>query len=399
MRQIQVRHAGQWKLLIICPDRELFQQVTGHLSELIPTAAVVDLPAYPQRRSLHDLLSVQPPTLCFLDVASDRDKALAALQEIGQLRPDLPVVALHHSNNPDLILLCLRQGAREFLFTPFSADQIAGALERLSKHLTVPAAGPSAKVFCVIPGKGASGASTVACGLAYHLKRLKPEEKVLLADLDPTTGTISFQLKLRSQYSFVDVLSNSSNLDESIWSTVVASYQGIDILLSPESPVDSLAESREVATLIHFARERYQWVVLDSKSPYGEWGLTIARNADEILLVTTNELPMLHAAQRAIAHLDRSGIERSRIRLIVNRHNSEAGLGREAIEMALHLDVYEVLPNDYDSVQKSLLDGKPVLPNSPLGKGLGNLASRLSGVKPGTSARKSWFSFRTLFDR
>jgi Flp pilus assembly CpaE family ATPase len=54
-------------------------------------------------------------------------------------------------------------------------------------------------------------------------------------------------------------------------------------------------------------------------------------------------------------------------------------LNRDVIEAALHADVLEVIPSDYESVQKALVDGKPIAPASPVGKSLVSLASALSG--------------------
>jgi pilus assembly protein CpaE len=379
----------------------MFQSLTHLLSELTPGSPFVDLKTYPSRRALADCFVGAPPNLCFLDVASDREQALALLGELGNVQPGLPIVAVHVSNDPDLILRCLRQGAKEFLFPPFTAEQVVAALERLSKFAAgaLPNKQNTGRVICVMPGKGASGASTMACGLAYQLQRISSDKKVLLADLDPTTGTISFQLKLRSPYSFVDVLSNASQLDESIWKAIVTTCGNVDVLLSPDTPVEGIGDTNEAVNLVNFARELYGYIVIDSKGPYGEWGVTLARAADDLILVTTNELPMLHATQRAIAYLERSGVDRAKIRLVVNRHNADAGLGREAIEMALHLDVYDVLPNDFDAVQKALLEGKPVASGSALGKGLATLASRITGGKQQAAKGKSLFSgIMSLFE-
>ena len=52
-----------------------------------------------------------------------------------------------------------------------------------------------------MPAKGACGATTIACNLAFQWKRLGAK-KILLADLDPLTGTLSFLLKIKSIYSF-----------------------------------------------------------------------------------------------------------------------------------------------------------------------------------------------------
>jgi Flp pilus assembly CpaE family ATPase len=117
------------------------------------------------------------------------------------------------------------------------------------------------------------------------------------------------------------------------------------------------------------------------------------------MLVTTNELPALHSTQRAIAHLERNGIERSKIKLVVNRFNADLGLDREAIQTALSLDVFQLLPNDADTVQKSLLEGKPVVSNTALGKLFVNMAERLGGSEKAAKQRKPLLSgIFSIFD-
>ena len=76
--------------------------------------------------------------------------------------------------------------------------------------------------------------------------------------------------------------------------------------------------------------------------------------ANELLLVTTNELPALQAAQRALSYLDTNRVGRWKIRLVVNRYLRDVGLSREVIGTALHAEVFETLPSDYEAVQKSL---------------------------------------------
>ena len=85
----------------------------------------------------------------------------------------------------------------------------------------------------VMPAKGACGASTIACNLAFQWKR-HGAKRVLLADLDPLTGTMSFLLKIKSIYSFVDVLMRGGELDHDLWNSMVTHVQGIDVLLAPE---------------------------------------------------------------------------------------------------------------------------------------------------------------------
>jgi pilus assembly protein CpaE len=387
------RLSGRWKHLIICPDRGLFHGLTSVLGELTPGSAFTDLKTYPARRALADALKAEQPNICFLDVGSSWDSAVALLSEINSVRPSMPVVAISAGSDPDIILRSLRQGASEFLFQPFAIDQVGVALDRLMRlkqdnNLQSRELG---KVYCVMPGKGACGASTLACNIAFQLQKRNLKKKVLLADLDPSTGTLSFLLKLKSSYSFVDALAHASHMDEDLWKGLVANHQGMDVVLCPENPAETVPV-HEAAMMIDYSRENYGAIVLDVAGPHGEWVEQIARLCDELLLVTTNELPALHSTQKALAHLERNGVERSKIKLVVNRYDANQGLDRSAIETALSLDVFQLLPTDIDAIQKSLLEGKPVASNSSLGKGIAGIVDKLAGAHKTEGKRQSILS-------
>ena len=392
--------SARWKHLIICPNRTLFHGLTAILAEVTPGSTFTDLKAYPTRRSLSEAVNSEQPNLAFLDVGTSWDSAVALISELNSVKASMPVVAISASTDPDLILRSLRQGASEFLFQPFALDQVGAALDRLARIKLAANIDSSelGKVYCIMPGKGACGATTLACNLAFHLQRLNPKKKVLLADLDPTTGTLSFLLKLKSSYSFVDALTHSSQMDEDLWKALVTNQQGVDVILSPDTPVE-VVQVHEAAAMIQYSRENYGAVILDAASPYGAWAEEVAKLCDELVLVTTNELPALHSTQRAIAHLERIGIERSKIKLVVNRFNADLGLDRDAIQTALSLDVFQVLPNDADTIQKSLLEGKPVVSSTALGKLLVNMAERLGGSEKAAKQRKPLLSgIFSLFD-
>ena len=140
---------------------------------------------------------------------------------------------------PDLILRCLRAGALDFLIQPFTADQLDAALAKVARmQPSGEGAGKEpAKIFAVMPAKGACGATTIACNLAFQWKRLGAK-KILLADLDPLTGTLSFLLKIKSIYSFLDALQRSHELDVDLWNAMVTPVNGVDVLLAPEMMVE-----------------------------------------------------------------------------------------------------------------------------------------------------------------
>src|SRR5215203_171163 len=176
--------ARYYKVLFICPNRAVTNEVMPLLAQGLPLAPVHDVNMYPSRRQVMDLLTSVDPKICFLDF-SNQAEAFGVLAELHSLVPQLPVIAILGANNPDLVLQCLRQGASDFLMRPFTMDQLDACVEKIARTMPAPSRNSSVgKVIAVIPAKGASGATTIACNLAYQCKRLGAKG-ILLADMDP----------------------------------------------------------------------------------------------------------------------------------------------------------------------------------------------------------------------
>lgn len=371
---------SNWKAVLICPDRTMVAELGPLLSHHMPLLPVFDVQSYPQRTALGEMIASESPHLCFLDISTSVDRAFAVIADMLAIDPGITIVALLSRNDPELILRGLRQGAADFLLQPFGEDQLVPAMEKIAKLRGGPNAGRTdlARIFCVMPAKGACGASTVAFNLACQWKRLNAKN-ALLADLDPMTGTLSFLMKLKSSYSFLDALTRSGNLDADLWKAMVSQHAGMDVLLAPENPAHGVDDLQDASAIVEFARQAYDTVIIDTNGVYGDWCLTLARLCDELLLVTTNELPALQSAQRALSYLDRNRIDRSKVRIIVNRYHRDTGLSRELIETALHTEVYHVVPSDYDGMQRALVEGRSVPANTEFGRSIVALADRLGG--------------------
>lgn len=366
------------QVLLVCPNSRMSAELVGALASELPAARLVIVDNYPNRAEATKL--AEKVEFCLLDVASEVTAAAGLLAWLGAVAPGVPVISLLGANDPDLILRCLRGGADDFLIQPFTADQLRAVLKKLARvrtGLSAPAEG-GGKVICIMPGKGACGATTIACNLAFALRRVSGG-RVLLADLDGLTGTVAFVLKLKSSYSFVDAVTHSGVLDQDVWRVLVTPSRGIDVLLSPESPVDCYSEPLDPAALVGSSRQGYDFVVLDSGGAHGDWNLALARLADELLLVTTNELPALHATQRVLAHLERSGVSRSKPRMVLNRYHARIGLLEDAISQALGTRVSATLPSDYEGLQRALMEGQPAAPATAFGHAVALLARTLTG--------------------
>lgn len=328
----------------------------------------------------------QHPDLCFIEVGTNIERALALIRAASD--SSVPVIALSRTADSDLILRSLRCGAVEFLSPPIDSHGLVDALARIARVQggeTRPRAG---RVWMVLPAKPNYGATTVACNIAVRIKRSEPRP-VLLLDMDPLLGSVAFLLRLRSTFSIVDAISGAAHLDQDLWKKLTVEHSGVDILTAPEHPRGDDFDPALAAPLLRFCRDNYGVTIIDSPGPASPWQIALAKQADELILVTTNELAAIHACHRTLRTLEDAGVARSRIRLIINRYLRENGLSEDAIETGLKLEVFHVLPNDYEGVQGAILEARTVSSGTRLWRALDELCGRLSGFAQ-VAPKKSW---------
>ncbi len=373
------RFHGRCKALYFGGNSATLRELHPYFLHHLPLCSPVQLPENLSSGELAVIFEPAVPRLCILTVPKLCDHATGLIQELLRRDPKLVILTVLPRDHPEMILPCLRLGATDFLIAPFTPEQVEAVAHKIVKLFPAGESGSaSAKIYTVLPAKGACGATTIACALAFQCKRLSPS-RVLLADLDPFTGTIGFLLKVKSAFSFYDVLHRAADIDSDLWKAMVTDSHGIDVLLAPELPIEGENELDDASSILDYARFNYPVVVADAGSAIGDWSLSQAQLSDEVVLVATNELSSLHSAQRVLGYLENNGVGRWKIRLVLNRYDEHFGVSRESIQNSLGMDVFDVLPNDDAAVQKSLMEGKPIAPGSKLGKRIEALAERLAG--------------------
>jgi pilus assembly protein CpaE len=399
MAQESTRFTSRCKLLMFGLKPLTRRDLSPFLARHFPLSTPLELTEFKIPRDFGSVLNGTIPSICLVEIPKGDPTPLKLICDLLQYSPKLAIAAILPPNDPDLILRSLRAGANDFLIPPFTAEHVQAVAQKLIQFLPEncePA--PSGKVYCVIPAKGACGASTIAADLVYQYKRLGAS-RVLLADLDPLTGVISFLLKTSSSHSFVDILQRAGDMDEDLWKGTITNRQGVDLLLAPDMPADSMVPLDDAGPILEYARFHYDVVVADAGSAYGDWTLSQASLSDEVLLVTTNELPALQAAQRVLHYLQSNGIGAWKIRLVVNRFDPNIGLGQDAIASALQTEVWHVIPSDYNAVQNALLDGKLISASSRFGKSMAVLGDRLAGRSEPNKKASSFGGLLSLFSR
>jgi pilus assembly protein CpaE len=391
---------AQITALLISPNRamaELFVKSTASTRAFV---VVGDLGSYPAPQALEAKLRQLRPEVVLLDVATNLDTASELIRHATSLKPAVHIVGLHTHNDSEAILRSLRFGASEFLFAPFDVSIQEAAISRIQKLLqpTGVADRTQGKVVVFSSAKPGSGATTLSVQTAYALRR-STNRRVLVIDLDLLCGSAAFFLNVQHDYSFVDLLQNSGRITHELWSTVTVDADGVDVLPAPEMPYTDPIDQKRLGEILEHARGNYEWTVLDLPCIFHRLSLLAATEADRAFLVSTPELASLHLARRAVKLLSQIGIDTQKFQVLINRMVSRDELNIGDLTKLFDCRVDTSLPDDKLGVQRVVTDGRPMEPDSELGRAVDSLAGKLLGALPEKKRGLGQYLIRPAFSQ
>lgn len=324
-------------------------------------------------------------------------RALPALpREIVGLKRHFPqsgVVILAKALDPKAMLDAMRMGVSEWVPEPLELDDLETAVRRVARPVLGTVTG---RAFAVMGGKGGVGCTTVAVNLATALHRASGEP-ALLVDLHMAHGDASVFLGVEPRFSVLDALENIHRLDQTYMKGLVTpTRSGLDLLAAANRPQHGPIDALRVRALIEFVTAMYPWVVLDCARTDGT--LMEALDATAAVLVVANqELATLRSASRLAATLrQRCGTQR--VKLSINRFDSESEIGRKDVERVMGSAIAHTFPSDYRAAVGALNKGEPlVLQNhTRLAGAFEDVARELAGLGPAPrdNARGSGFFAR-----
>ena len=368
--------------LLIAQDRDLAQQFQLSVSQTRAFRILEDLKRYPSEQMLETRLRQFRPAVVLVDMAADPETACSLIRFLASRTPSVAVIGLDHTSRPEVVMQALSLGASEFFTAPFEASaQLDAVASILRQKRPEPAEAALGQVIAFSSAKPGSGASVVACHAAYSLARLT-HKRILLADLDLAGGTVGFYTRVEHSHSFLDVLGQSGEADAAFWSRRVVHSNGVDVLPAP--PVPGAFPDNPVALrqTLDQARRYYDWTVLDLPSIFHRISLVALAEADSAFLISTNELPSLHLARRAIHVLAQAGFGPDRFEVVVSQIGRKEAMSGSEIERILGHAVSASLPDDHGGLHAAVALGEMLKSDGILGRAIGQLAGRLAGLAP-----------------
>jgi len=307
----------------------------------------------------------------------DFDEAIRLGTQINHEFPVVTLIALSTRSEPDRIRAAMRAGYREYVMLPDDADLLRHAV-----HEAVYSADPRSdedrgEVIAVCSAKGGVGTTSLCINLAAELC---PLHRVLVVDHCFGMGDVASFLDLRPKRSISDALRELERLDERMLAGSVAVHPSKVHILAQPNEIDEQEVIRGDAILrtLQICAESYQYVLVDCGLALDEATLTTITVADLIFLVCTPDVISVKNAWRRLQLFERIGVERERLRLIVNRWDKRAQLSVKDIETNLGLRMAARVTDDPKTMVQATNEGRlvrDVSKRSPAARDFSNLVT------------------------
>jgi pilus assembly protein CpaE len=382
--------AGTLSIALIGPDEMRRRAAMRALAG--PQAGYInEIDTYPQMEDLPRLMD-RNPDVVLIDIDCDPEFALRLIEAICSVG-QATVMTYSAKVDADMMLRCMRAGAREYLHHPFSGSTMAEALVRAivrrpaQRVVTETAEG---KLLVFIGAKGGSGVTTLATNFAVSLGQ-ESNKKTLLIDMDLPLGDAALGLGIASEYSTADALDNAARLDSNFLSRLLVKHSsGISVLPAPGKLRQVQLNAEAINKLISVAKQNFDYVVVDAASHLNMAGSAMFDEAETIYLVTQVGIPDLRNSNRLISeYFAASG---QKLEVVINRYSPRTlGIDEDAITRALTKPAKWKVPGDYATARRTQDSATPlVLEDSPVSRAIRQMAKAACGLVAGKEKKKKF---------
>lgn len=303
-----------------------------------------------------------------------------------------PLIAAAYEPPLALVRQLIRAGAHDVVPLPLDIDDLETSLLPIRdqiKRNTSSTHSANGKMVCAIKSVGGIGATSLLTQVAIRAaeKEAKFDREVCLLDLDLQFGNAAFQLGLRPQLTFFDLIEAGGRLDgELLRATTTAHPSGLKVVGAPTSlmPLDAVS-SEQIIEIVEIAKREFGTVFVDLPASWTNWSLSLLAQADLVLLITELSVGGLHRARRQLDLLREQDLASVDLRVVVNRF--EKGLWKSVrpgdVHKALGRDVAYTIANEPLVMRPAIEQGVPISDikrRSAVGRDIDMLDSGIAGA-------------------
>ena len=147
-----------------------------------------------------------------------------------------------------------------------------------------------------------------------------------------------------------------------------------------------------VGRILSLLKQNFDFVVVDTSPAFDEHVLQAFDETDELLLVTTLDVPTLKNVKIAVETLDLLNFPKPRRHLVLNRADDKVGLTADKVESTLDMKIAAAIPTS-PQVANATNSGEPIIsaqPKHAVSQAITRLARSIAGpTRDGAPRRPS----------
>ncbi|MGA3161705.1 MAG: AAA family ATPase [Terracidiphilus sp.] len=382
-------------IALIGPDEERRKAAVSALAGC-QGGEIREFSSYPP--SLDDVprLLEQHYDVIIIDLDSHPEYALELVESICA-NGTATVMVYSVKADSELLVRCMRAGAREFLTLPFAQSTMAEALVRASarRPATRLPKKTGGRLLVFLGAKGGDGVTTLACNFAVSLAQ-ESGQNTLLIDLDLPLGDAALNLGVVAEYSTINALQNFSRLDSSFLSRLLVKHSsGVSVLAAPGKFPQYEASKEAIDRLVAVARQDFDNVVVDMGSRLDLMGTNLFKDGSTVYLVLEAGIAGLRNSNRLISQYFSTPVPK--LEIVLNRFDSRSvGVSEDQITKALTRPAQWKIPNDYNAVRRMQTTAIPLaLEDSPISRLIRQMARTACGLPP-IPEKRGGFSLKSF---
>lgn len=234
------------------------------------------------------------------------------------------------------------------------------------------------KFIVIASSKGGVGKTTTAINLAYALTHFSRE--VIIIDCNLSTPNVSLYLGSPNlPITLHDILNKNKKITEALY----MSNHGLKIIPASISIKEkNKIDYKKLEQLIKSLSGLSEYVIIDTAAGLNEEAINSIKLGDEILVVSTPELPAVSDALRTIKKAKELGKKVSGV-ILTRVYEDELELSKKEVEVLLETAVIAIIPED-ETMREAVKMKSPVIhshPNAPSSISYKELAAKLLGEK------------------
>ncbi|MGA2886472.1 MAG: hypothetical protein ABSE51_00355 [Terracidiphilus sp.] len=381
-------------IALIGPDEDRRKAATTALAGC-QSGEIREFSTYPP--SLDDVpkLLEQNYDVIIIDLDSHPEYALELVESICANGASTVMVYSVKADS-ELLVRCMRAGAREFLTMPFAQNTMAEALVRASARRPATRIPKKAggRLLGFLGAQGGGGATMLACNFAVAMAQ-ESGQSTLLIDLNLPLGDAALNLGVVAEYSTINALQNAARLDSNFLSSLLVKHSsGVAVLAAPGKFPTFPASNDAIDRLIMVARQDFENVVIDMGTRLDLMGTSLFKNGSTVYLVTQATIAGLRNSNRLISQYFATGVPK--LEIVLNRFEKSMGVSEDQITKALTRPANWKIPNDFNAVRRMQTTAIPLaLEDSPISRLIHQMSRTACGL-PATPEKKSGFSLKSL---